>query len=54
MKPIIKFSTILSLALTCFVCPAQNPLPRLEKFHRFASVGDSIAHPGGLPNNIEA
>jgi len=49
-----KFIVILCFALTTFVCPAQNPLPGLEKFHRAVFIGDSITYYGGYVDDIEA
>jgi len=54
MKTIAKFYAILFLALTCFVCAAQNPLPGLKGFHRVVFVGDSITYYGGYIDDIEA
>jgi len=34
MTPGTKLTAILFFTLTCIVCPAQNPLSGLEKFHR--------------------
>jgi lysophospholipase L1-like esterase len=54
MKPTKKFTAVLLFTLTCIVCPAQNPLPGLEKFHRVVFVGDSITYAGGFVDDIEA
>jgi len=54
MKPFTKFTAILFLALTAFICPAQNALPGLEKFHRVVFIGDSITYAGSYIDDIEA
>jgi lysophospholipase L1-like esterase len=54
MNPIRKFTAILFLTLTCIVCPAQNALPGLEKFHRVVFIGDSITYAGSYIDDIEA
>lgn len=54
MKFIRNSAAVLFLALFCFVCPAQNILPGLEKFHRVVFVGDSITYFGGYIDDIEA
>jgi len=54
MKFTKTFTAILFLALTCFVCPAQNALPGLEKYHRVVFIGDSITYFGGFVDDIEA
>jgi len=54
MKTFSKFTVILFFTLTCIVCPAQNPLPGLEKFHRVVFIGDSITYAGSYIDDIEA
>jgi len=54
MKSATKLTAILFLTLTCIICPAQNPLPGLEKFHRVVFIGDSITYAGSYIDDIEA
>lgn len=54
MKFLKTFAAILFLTLTVFICPAQNPLPGLEKFHRVVFIGDSITYAGSYIDDIEA
>lgn len=54
MKLLTKLTAILFLVLTCIVCPAQSPLPGLQRFHRVVFVGDSITYFGGFIDDIEA
>ena len=54
MKIISKFTAICFLVLTVFICPAQNALPGLEKFHRVVFIGDSITYAGSYIDDIEA
>src|SRR6185312_11096235 len=54
MKLFQTFTAILFLTLTTFICPAQSPLPGLEKFHRVVFIGDSITYAGSYIDDIEA
>lgn len=54
MKLVSTIAVAAVLALSRLVCPAQNPLPGLEKYHRVVFVGDSITWMGGYVDDIEA
>jgi lysophospholipase L1-like esterase len=51
----LSFGFLTGLFLGCAIaCPAQKPLPGLQKYHRVVFVGDSITYLGAFIDDIEA
>jgi lysophospholipase L1-like esterase len=54
MRSATRVAAAFFFVLAIIVCPAQSPLPSLEKFHRVVFIGDSITYYGGYVDDIEA